>query len=180
MGLEPRQRVCLVVQRSLPMTVAILAILKAGCQYVPLDGQVTAETALCHIMKDTKAPFILCLEKFYSKIQRLAEPTTKIVVLDSFLEEPASTMRPDLHVSQSDGAYAIYTSGEVFPEHVDLVWPCYRKHRSTQGSGCITWERRQPFEQLPRKLKHQTGNTCCATFIDLLRYGYVLWLSTEG
>ncbi|KAK0103697.1 hypothetical protein ONS95_005705 [Cadophora gregata] len=115
MGLEPRQRVCLVVQRSLPMAIAMLAVLKAGCQYVPLDGQVTAESALRHIMKDTAAPFVLCLEKFYSKVQQLAEPTARIVVLDSSIEEPESTLRPDLHVSRADGAYCIYTSGSTGP-----------------------------------------------------------------
>lgn len=35
-GLQPRQRVCLVVQRSINMIVAILAVLKSGCQYIPL------------------------------------------------------------------------------------------------------------------------------------------------
>jgi len=111
MGLEPRQRVCLVVQRSLPMT-----ILKSGCQYVPLDGQVTAESALRHIMKDTKAPFILCLEKFHEKVQKLAPHGTSIVVLDPSLEEPSSFTRPMVQVSKRDGAYAIYTSGKtMFP-----------------------------------------------------------------
>lgn len=110
-GLEPRQRVCLVVRRSLPMVIAMLAVLKSGCQYVPLDGQLTAESALRHIMKDTRAPFILCLEKFYTKVQRLAEPGAKIVVLDNSIEEPESTFRPNLHVSRADGAYCIYTSG---------------------------------------------------------------------
>ncbi|KAH7346805.1 hypothetical protein BKA65DRAFT_585874 [Rhexocercosporidium sp. MPI-PUGE-AT-0058] len=115
MGLEPRQRVCLVVQRSLPMAIAMLAVLKAGCQYVPLDGQVTAESALRHIMKDTQAPFVLCLEKFYARVQQLAEPTARIVVLDSSIEEPESTLRPNLHVSRADGAYCIYTSGSTGP-----------------------------------------------------------------
>ncbi|KAL2069906.1 hypothetical protein VTL71DRAFT_14585 [Oculimacula yallundae] len=115
MGLEPRQRVCLVVQRSLPMAIAMLAILKAGCQYVPLDGQVTAESALRHIMKDTQAPFILCLEKFYTKVQQLAEPTARIVVLDSSLEAPESTLRPRIPVGRGDGAYCIYTSGSTGP-----------------------------------------------------------------
>ncbi|CZS96383.1 related to non-ribosomal peptide synthetase [Rhynchosporium graminicola] len=116
MGLEPQQRVCLVVQRSLPMAIAILAVLKAGCQYVPLDGQVTAESALRHIMKDTQAPFVLCLEKFYEKVQQLSEPCARIVVLDSStLEKPRSTLRPNLPVSHSDGAYCIYTSGSTGP-----------------------------------------------------------------
>jgi non-ribosomal peptide synthetase component F len=37
-GLRHQQRVCLVVQRSSFMTIAILAVLKCGCQYVPLGG----------------------------------------------------------------------------------------------------------------------------------------------
>lgn len=113
MGLQPQQRVCLVVQRSLPMIIAMLAILKCGCQYVPLDGQVTAESALCHIMKDTNAHFILCLEKFQDKVMRLAPQGTSIVVLDKVLEDPASTHRPIIQVNSLDGAYAIYTSGEL-------------------------------------------------------------------
>lgn len=93
------------------MAIAMLAVLKAGCQYVPLDGQVTAESALRHIMKDTEAPFVLCLEKFYAKVQQLAEPTARIIVLDSSIEEPGSTLRPYLQVNRADGAYCIYTSG---------------------------------------------------------------------
>ncbi|CAL3963300.1 unnamed protein product [Diplocarpon coronariae] len=121
MGLEPRQRVCLVVERSLPMVIAMLAVLKAGCQYVPLDGQVTAEEALRHIIKDAKTPFILCLEKFRSKVSPLTEPTTRIVILDEHLGDSESLQRPDLQVSGSDGAYAIYTSGSTGrPKGVDV------------------------------------------------------------
>lgn len=111
MDLQPRQRVCLVIQRSLPMIIAMLAVLKSGCQYVPLDGQVTTESALHHIMKDTGAPFVLCLKKFQQKIEQLADPTIRIVVLDSSLEKPESQWRPELDINESDGAYAIYTSG---------------------------------------------------------------------
>jgi non-ribosomal peptide synthetase component F len=112
MGLQPQQRVCLVVQRSLPMVIAMLAVLKCGCQYVPLDGQVTAESALRHIMKDTRAPFVLCLERFLGKIQQLADTASKIVVLDASLEEPKAAWRPAIGTKQSYGAYAIYTSGK--------------------------------------------------------------------
>jgi non-ribosomal peptide synthetase component F len=111
MGLKPRQRVCLIVQRSLQMVIAILAVLKCGCQYVPLDGQVTADSALRHIIKDTKAPFILCQEKFLKRIQQFADTSSTIFVLDSSLEEHIPSQRPNIHVNTSDGVYAIYTSG---------------------------------------------------------------------
>ncbi|PBP17989.1 hypothetical protein BUE80_DR011234 [Diplocarpon rosae] len=121
MGLKPRQRVCLVVQRSLSMVVAMLAVLKAGCQYVPLDGQVTAEEALRHVIEDVKAPFILCLEKFHIKVSFLAEPTTRIVIVDDHFRDSESPQRPGLQVSRSDGAYAIYTSSSTgSPKGVDV------------------------------------------------------------
>ncbi|CAG8954990.1 hypothetical protein HYFRA_00008679 [Hymenoscyphus fraxineus] len=116
LGLQPRQRVCLVVQRSLPMIVAMLAVLKCGCQYVPLDGQVTAESALRHIIKDTGAPFILCLERFHDKVQSLADSTTsKVLVLDSLPNQFTASPRPQIECNKSDGAYAIYTSGSTGP-----------------------------------------------------------------
>ena len=111
MGLEPRRPVCLVVQRSLPMVIGMLAVLKSGCQYVPLDGQVTIESALSHIMTDTGAPFVLCMEKFRQKIEPLVDTATKIVVLDSSLDQYESKRRQKLDIDKSDGAYIIYTSG---------------------------------------------------------------------
>ncbi|OAF58720.1 hypothetical protein VC83_05144 [Pseudogymnoascus destructans] len=96
-GLEPRQRVCLVLQRSIDMVVAILAVIKCGCQYVPLDGGVVPDNVMSHIFEDTQAQFVLCLAKFHHKVQHCAGSTTTIVVLDAPREEkrcPISTERP--------------------------------------------------------------------------------------
>ncbi|KAF4624058.1 hypothetical protein G7Y89_g14114 [Cudoniella acicularis] len=114
-GLEPGQRVYLVVQRSLPMVITMLAVLKCGSQYVPLNGQVRAETALRHIMKDTGAPYVLCLEKFHQKVQQLAEFHSEIIVFDSSLEDSEFSHRSSVRVRKSDGAYAIYTLGSTGP-----------------------------------------------------------------
>lgn len=116
LGLQPQKRVCVVVQRSLPMVIAMLAVLKAGCQYVPLDGQVTAESALRHIFHDTQASYILCLERFRHKAELLADPSSTIVVLDGILQESSRDVcRPNIEVRKSDGAYVIYTSGSTGP-----------------------------------------------------------------
>ncbi|KAJ5035587.1 uncharacterized protein L3040_008052 [Drepanopeziza brunnea f. sp. 'multigermtubi'] len=82
MRLKPRQYVCVMVQRSLPMVIAIFAVLEAGWQYIPLDVQVMAETVLRRITKDTQAPFVLYFEIFHMKVGQLAEPTAQILVLD--------------------------------------------------------------------------------------------------
>jgi non-ribosomal peptide synthetase component F len=115
-GLRPRRRVCLVVQRSTFMVIAILAILKCGCQYVPIDGGVIPEHSLRHIFRDTEASFILCLEKFLNRVQQVACPESCIIALDNAkatdLDLPTMRMRPKVSVESCDGAYIIYTSGE--------------------------------------------------------------------
>jgi len=102
-GLLPRQRICLVFQRSIYMVIAILAVLKANCQYVPLDGGIVPEETLQHILLDTQAPLVICLKKFEFKVRR---HTSSVLVLDA----DAATHR--------HGAYIIYTSGECNPSKI--------------------------------------------------------------
>lgn len=111
-GLKPGQKVCLVVQRSVHMVIAILAVLKCGCQYIPLDGGVIPDNLLKHILVNTEAQFVLCLEKLRTKAQRCSSHAS-IVVLDSPSEVAVtdSAARPNIDAVPSDGAYVIYTSG---------------------------------------------------------------------
>jgi non-ribosomal peptide synthetase component F len=111
LGLAPRQRVCLVVQRSFEMLVGIFAVLKAGCQYVPIDGGVCSDEALRHILKDTGARFVLCLEQFEDRIRRKGESRLTIVRLGKEEERFCSPARLRTRGCAKDGAYVIYTSG---------------------------------------------------------------------
>jgi len=133
-GLRPRQRVCLVVQRSFEMLVGIFAILKAGCQYVPVDGGVSSEQALQHILKDTEARFVLCLPKFEEKIKKCSDIEIAMVLLGQGVEDFGSKERPNVPVSSEDGIYAIYTSG-MFILHGRVVSTNHfrRKHWKAQG-----------------------------------------------
>lgn len=116
-GLKPRQRICLVVHRSFEMLVGIFAILKAGCQYVPVDGGVASEQTLRHILKDTEARFVLCLPKFQEKIKKCSEIEIAMVVLGQGNEDLSSKEKPKVPVFPEDGIYAIYTSGKsIIPE----------------------------------------------------------------
>ena len=115
LGLCPRDRVVLLVQRSIPMIVAILAVLKSGCQYVPLDGGVVSDDALAHVLSETDPPFVLCLARYSQRAQQFAMPETRILSLED--PEPALTdfdteIGREILVAPNDGAYIIYTSGK--------------------------------------------------------------------
>jgi non-ribosomal peptide synthetase component F len=96
------------------MVVAILAVLKAGCQYVPLDGGVVTDEGLAHIIQDTKSPFVLCLERFAERVFRMSSKDTKVLVIDQLATHlcVGNTNRPSTSVTPRDGAYVIYTSGK--------------------------------------------------------------------
>ena len=114
LGLSPRDRMVLLVQRSIPMIVAIFAVLKSGCQYVPLDGGVVSDDALAHVLSETEPRFLLCLTRYSQRAHNVAMPRTQIVSLeDSITALTASQIESghEVLVNPDDGAYIIYTSG---------------------------------------------------------------------
>ncbi|KAF1998049.1 acetyl-CoA synthetase-like protein [Amniculicola lignicola CBS 123094] len=120
-GLRPRQRVCLVVQRSIEMLVGIFAVLKAGCQYAPIDGGVCSDQHLQYILTDTGAKFVLCLPRFEDRVKAFCGPEVSVKSLGREVEAFCPKSRPKLAVRSGDGAYAIYTSGSTGrPKGVDV------------------------------------------------------------
>ena len=116
-GLCPRDRVVLLVQRSIPMIVAIFAVLKSGCQYVPMDGGVASDVAVAHVMSEAEPRFVLCLHRYSQRANQFALPGTQVLSLEgswtplSNFDEETGRM---VSVDPDDGAYIIYTSGQ-FP-----------------------------------------------------------------
>jgi hypothetical protein len=72
-----------------------------------------SEEALQHTLQDTGAAFVLALPKYESKVKRCASHRVRVVCLGTNQEVSASSIRPAVRVSAGDGAYAIYTSGEI-------------------------------------------------------------------
>ncbi|KAI1757791.1 acetyl-CoA synthetase-like protein [Xylaria castorea] len=123
-GLRPNDRVCIVVSRSIELLVGIIATLKAGAQYVPLDGGIVADAALQHIFHDARPRMVLCLKKFCTKVKLHAQETgSEIVELDG--PDPkilfGNEERPKVTMDSSFGSYMIYTSGTTGkPKGVDV------------------------------------------------------------
>jgi amino acid adenylation domain-containing protein len=106
-GARPGQRIGLLLERSVELPVAMLAVLKAGCSYVPIDPVYPRER-IGFILEDAEIHLILtqtslrlegvdaiCLDASWPAIGRREESA------------PAVAVKPD------DDAYVIYTSGST-------------------------------------------------------------------
>ena len=108
-GLAAGSRIGLCLDRSLARVVATLAILEAGCAYLPLDPSYPRKR-LDFLVRDSAAPLILTEERWRSV---LPESGVDVLCLDRSEEpaQPASVRAPS--VGAGDPAYVMYTSGST-------------------------------------------------------------------
>lgn len=108
-GAGPDQLVGLCVERSAAILVALLAIVKAGAAYLPLDSQLPAER-LAFMIEDSGVRLVVTEERLRGKLPVFAG--TQIL-----LEDPGwlanSSDNLDVPVAPEDLAYAMYTSGST-------------------------------------------------------------------
>ena len=107
----PGVLVGLCLERSVDMVVAMLAILKSGAAYVPLDPDYPQER-LAFMLEDSAAPVVITHS---SLLQRLPRCSVKIICLDSDAELLAQSSATNLQQPSAaeDLAYVIYTSGST-------------------------------------------------------------------
>ncbi|WP_121616724.1 non-ribosomal peptide synthetase [Virgibacillus halodenitrificans] len=99
------------IDRSLEMVIAILAVLKAGGGYVPLDPQYPKER-INYILKDSKATTIITQEKYHKEY--IKDSTQKIFV-DSCWDSIKEENNDNIHrkTNSNDLSHVIYTSGST-------------------------------------------------------------------
>ncbi len=126
-GARPDQLIGLCIKRSHDLMVALLAILKAGCGYLPLDPDYPPER-LTFMIQDATVDVLITQEAL---IDELPEHKAKLVVIDRDWETiaggdaPAGNVKSD--AKPNNLAYVIYTSGStgrpkgVLIEHRSLV-----------------------------------------------------------
>jgi amino acid adenylation domain-containing protein len=123
LGAGPEARVGLFVERSLEMVVGILAVLKAGAAYVPMDAAFPRER-LAFMLSDAGVRLILTQSQLAEK---LPAHDSQSVYLDEFGWGDAGTPLGDAGVGPQSLAYVIYTSGStgqpkgVCIEHRNIV-----------------------------------------------------------
>jgi amino acid adenylation domain-containing protein len=110
-GIGPEVRVGMCVERSLEMLIALLAIMKAGGTYVPLDPAFPRER-LAFVLQDAQAPLLLTQRQL---LDRLPQDETKCLLLDVGQDRFASESSADLptYPDPQQLAYVLYTSGST-------------------------------------------------------------------
>lgn len=103
--------IAIALDRSPEMIVAMIAVLKAGGCYLPLDPSYPAER-LAFMLEDSGAELIITRQSLLEQLPRSAART---LCIDADQASIASQPKhnPDLAVSQQQLAYIIYTSGST-------------------------------------------------------------------
>ena len=99
-------RVAILMDRSFEMIISILATLKSGCAYVPVDPEYPT-SLIEYLIRDCSPETILTKSKITPHKQTYG--TAKKVYVDEINE--TNICNPDLHINDNAMAYIIYTSG---------------------------------------------------------------------
>ncbi|WP_315833218.1 non-ribosomal peptide synthase/polyketide synthase [Bradyrhizobium prioriisuperbiae] len=113
-GIGPDQLVGLALERSVELMVGVLAVLKAGGAYLPLDPDYPAER-LAHMLRDSSTSLLLAHREVEDRLALvLAESGVEAWRLDN---EPSSEQGDSsnlgLSIHPESLAYVIYTSGST-------------------------------------------------------------------
>ncbi|MCA6096340.1 amino acid adenylation domain-containing protein, partial [Streptomyces sp. SCA3-4] len=108
-GVRPEDRVALFQERSAGLVVSILAVLKAGAVYVPIDPRYPASRRR-HIMTDSQVTLLLT-DTASPALE--CEHDATVIVVDAETEAvvPDTSLPGTVHPEQL--AYAMYTSGST-------------------------------------------------------------------
>ena len=108
-GIGPESRVVVCLEPSFDIVIALLAILKAGGVYVPLDpAYPIARIRAC--LEDIQPQFVVTRAHLKEKVSAEGVPSLSLDELET-LTSGLSERNPDLAVQPDQTAYIYYTSG---------------------------------------------------------------------
>ncbi|WP_371865564.1 non-ribosomal peptide synthase/polyketide synthase [Dictyobacter alpinus] len=110
-GIGPEGLVCLYMERSITMVIAMLAVFQAGGAYIPLDPAYPGERIIS-ILSEAQPGVILTAGHLKAQIAQAAQETlTAVIAIDEEDTQPDSWRQPAYNPQQL--AYIIYTSGST-------------------------------------------------------------------
>ncbi|MEU9304038.1 amino acid adenylation domain-containing protein, partial [Streptomyces sp. NPDC048269] len=123
-GVRPEDRVALLMDRSPDLVVALLAVLKAGAAYVPLDRRFPA-SRMEHIIADTGA--VLLLADSAEEAGGFRHGARVLETAAALADDTTPDTSPEVSVHPAQVAYIMFTSGStgrpkgVAVTHRDIV-----------------------------------------------------------
>ena len=109
LGVGPEAVVAVLAERSVETIVALLAVLKAGGTYLPLEPSTPAERLL-FMMQDAGAKLLLTQQRL---LERLPEHQVPVVLLDVDQHRMSSENLGAVGATPEHLAYVMYTSGST-------------------------------------------------------------------
>lgn len=111
LGVKPEMRVGIAIERdSVELIVGLLAILKAGGGYVPLDPEYPLER-LSYMIEDSAIQLLLTQTHIQSSVPH--KEGVQILALDALDLSDAAEENPGVELHGENLAYVIYTSGST-------------------------------------------------------------------
>ncbi|MPR00600.1 amino acid adenylation domain-containing protein [Pseudomonas sp. MAFF 212408] len=113
LGVKRGDTVALFVERSIPMVVGLLAVLKVGAAYVPQDARIVPSLQLAMVLDALTSPVVLTLSHLVDRIP--AEAADRCLCLDTFLAEELWVAQNNDQVfaatDTDDLCFVLFTSG---------------------------------------------------------------------
>ena len=143
-GIQAEERIALALPRSMDQILCLLAILKSGAAYVPIDLSYPVQRVK-FMLKDAQVAMVICLEK---DADLLRETKANVVFMESLNKDALqlSETPVNVHIVADQLAYMIYTSGSTgrpkgtLLTHQGLMhylrW-CLKSYPLTAGAGSI-------------------------------------------
>lgn len=119
-GTLPKNKIAVYLEPGFNMIVAIIAILKIGCCYIPLDTSYPAER-ITFMLKDSGTTIVLTESRLQNQIAAVKE--ISVIALDKIAIELALISSSFTHRAKASNlAYIIYTSGSTgVPKGVEVT-----------------------------------------------------------
>ncbi|MCE7914529.1 MAG: amino acid adenylation domain-containing protein, partial [Nitrosomonas sp. PRO4] len=109
-GAGPEVRIGVAMERSLDIIVALLAILKTGSAYVPIDVDYPADR-IAFMVRDSQVSLVLTQSTIQNKLK--FDVSISTLAIDEAPLPDNAVENPDITVHEQNLAYIIYTSGST-------------------------------------------------------------------
>ncbi len=106
--IKPDTIIALCLNRGIEMIIALLAIIKTGGAYLPIDPEGPA-ARIHHVLNDSKAPLIITQSNFIKKLQ--GNSNAQLIPVDYECYQHLISTNLHIKIAMDDLAYVIFTSG---------------------------------------------------------------------